>query len=114
MDYKDLTLLTTKGVVKRLAQESECGAPAMNYNQLKSLSQRDYPFIIRRQITPGSKKPRVFFIYEFFKIWLLEGNTEMESAINQCRPQISKFLDSLIKKRPGRPARKLSIVGGTK
>jgi hypothetical protein len=119
MDYKDITFLTTQGLADRLKAESGCGNPAFNYGSLKALSQRDWPFVIRIQVRPGSKKPKVLFVYEWFKIWVLQGNDAVNSAIQECRPQIKEYLISLTKNPVGRPSELdqktknfLEVVGG--
>lgn len=106
MDFNGLTLLSTKGLAERLAKDSGAGCPAFSYNSLKKLSQQDHPFVIRKQMTPGSKKPKVFFIYEWFMIWILQGNEEVKDSIRRTTaPQINKYLQSLIKKSVGRPTK---------
>jgi len=98
--------MTTQQLADRLALESGINKPAMNYNQLKKLSQKDHPFVIRKQLTPGSRKPKVFFVYEWFKIWLLQGNEAVYDYIQRkTAPQINKYLESLIKKPVGRPTK---------
>ena len=120
MEFKDLTIMTTQQLADRLALESGIGKSAMNYNSLKKLSQTDHPFVIRIQITPGSKKPKVLFVYEWFKLWLFQGNEAVKDYIQRkTAPQINKYLESLIKKPPGRPTvldqkkdELLRVVGG--
>ncbi len=120
MDFKDLTVLTTQQLADRLAIESGINKPAMNTNQLRKLSQSDHPFVIRKQLSPGSKKPKVFFVYEWFKLWLFQGNGAVNDYIQRnTAPQINKYIESLIKKPVGRPTvldqkkdELLRVVGG--
>jgi len=120
MNYEDLTLLDTKGLAERLAAESKIGRPAYNRGSLKALSQRDWPFVIRIRMRPGSKKPKVLWVYEWFKIWNLQGIDAVNSAIlNETAPQINKYLQSLIEKPAGRPSELdkhknhfLEVIGG--
>jgi len=120
MDFNGLTLLSTKGLAERLAQDSGVGIPAYSYGSLKALSQKNYPFVIRKAITPGSKKPKVTWVYEWFMIWLLEGNEAVKDSIQRNTvPQIEKYLESLIKKPVGRPTKLdekkddlLRVIGG--
>jgi len=120
MQYKDLTLLDTKGLAERLAKESGVNRPAFTYGALKAISQKDHPFVIRTALRPGSKKPKVTWVYEWFMIWLLEGNEAVKDSIRtNTAPQINKYLQSLIQKPVGRPTKMdqkkdkfLKVVGG--
>ncbi len=119
MDYKDLTILDTKSLAERLQIEAGTTRSAFTYGSLKALSQFDHPFVIRRQMRPGSKKPKVLFVYEWFKLWCLQGNEAVDSAIREVKPQIKEYLVSLTKKPVGRPNKIeekkndfLKVVGG--
>lgn len=120
MDFKELTILTTRGLAERLAQESGVGIPAFSYGSLKAISQQDHPFVIRTALKPGSKKPKVSWVYEWFLIWILHGNQAVNDSIHRnTAPKINQYLQSLTKKTPGRPSSLeqkkdefLKVVGG--
>lgn len=116
---ENLTPLTLDQVVERLTIESGCGCPAYTRDALKALTQHDLPFVIRKSAIPGSKKPKVFIIYEWFKLWMLGDLPALREAINQEAPGIRKYLQSLTKKPVGRPSeiekekkKLLRLVGG--
>ncbi len=98
MGFENLEILSTKALEARLAKESGVNIPSFSYNALKSLSQQDLPFVLRIPLTDGSKKPKVLWVWQWFKIWELQANEEIETEVRQTAKDIGKYLKALFDK----------------
>jgi len=68
------------------------------------------PAILRIKTNPKNQRAKIIVIKPLFELWMISNAAEFKDVIDTKKDAINAFLESLVKREPGRP--KLKVAEG--